>query len=87
MRSKRQLLALTMAAGLLVARGALADPDDDFAPHQKVQPAETDVDDDSDDSRESSVDDDSDKSREANVDDDSDDSRESRVYDDSEKSR
>jgi hypothetical protein len=85
MHSRRLFIALIVAAGLLVARGVLADPDQDYAPHDKVQPAETNVDDDSDDSRESGVDDDGDRSREASVDDASDDSREADVDEDTEK--
>ena len=79
MNSRRLIMALTLAAGLCVARGVLADADQDYAPHDIVQPAETDVDDDSDDSRETNVDGDSDDSREADVDDDGDKSREADV--------
>jgi hypothetical protein len=84
MNSRRLFMALVVAAGVLVARGVLADPDQDYAPHDKVQPAETDVDDDSDDSREMDVDDAGDPSREVDVDDASDDSREADVDEDTE---
>jgi hypothetical protein len=68
MKTQRILLAIALAASLQYARDVLADGDEDYAPHDKVQPAETDVDEDGDDSREVDVDDAGDKSREVGVD-------------------
>ena len=78
METNRLLLAIALASSLVLSRVSLAN-EDDFDKHQQVQPAETNVDDDGDDSRETNVDRDSDDSRETNVDDDSDQDRENDV--------
>ena len=84
MRTQRLLLAIALASSLLFARGALADGAENPAAREQVQPAETGVDDDTDESREVDVDDAGDPSREVDVDDAADDSREVDVDSDTE---
>lgn len=68
MKTQRILLAIALASSFELAREALADGDVGLDVKTQVQPAATDVDDDSDASREVDVDDAGDPSREEDVD-------------------